>query len=136
MAGKTNYLEGRMLDELYGGTAFAAPGTIYVGLFTAAPTDAGGGTEVTGGAYARASLANTSGNWPAATGTPRVKANGAVLTFPSPSANWGTVTHFGTFDAASGGNLLHWAALAAPKTIAGGDGAPSFAVGAITITED
>jgi hypothetical protein len=136
MAGKSNYLEGKVLDEVLGGVAFTAPATVYVGLYTAAPTDAGGGTEVTGGSYARAAVTNNATNWPAASGTPRVKANGTAITFPVPSANWGTVTHFGIFDAATTGNLLFWVALTASKVINNGDGAPSFAVGALTVTED
>lgn len=136
MAGKSSYLEGKILDEIYGATAFAAPATIYVGLFTAAPSDAGGGTEVSGGGYARVAVVNNATNWPAASGTPRMKSNGTAITFPAPTANWGTATHFGTFDAASAGNLLHWGALTTPRTINNGDGAPNFAVGALDITED
>jgi hypothetical protein len=136
MAGKSNYLEGKFLDELYGGTAFSAPATIYVALFTTAPADSGGGSEVSGGSYARAAVTNNATNWPAASGTPRMKSNGTVVTFPAPTANWGTVTHFGTFDAATSGNLLHWGALSSSKVISNGDGAPSFAAGAIDILED
>jgi hypothetical protein len=136
MAGKSNYLEGRVLDHLYGAVASTAPATIYVGLFTAAPTDAGGGTEVTGGSYARAAVTNNATNWPAASGTPRMKSNGTVIAFAAPTAAWGTVTHFATFDAATAGNMFHWAALTTPRTIASGDGAPNFAAGALDITED
>ena len=136
MAAKTNYLEGKLLDLVLGAVAFTAPVTVWVGLYTAAPTDAGGGTEVSGGSYARVSVTNNATNWPAATGTPRSKANGTVFTFPTPSANWGTVTHFGIFDASWAGNLLYWAILTASKVINNGDGAPSFAAGAITVSED
>jgi hypothetical protein len=136
MAGKSNYLEGKLLDELYGAAAFPAPATIYVALYTSAPSDAGGGTEVSGGSYARAAVTNNGTNWPAASGTPRMKSNGTVITYAAPTANWGTVTHFGTFDAATAGNLLHWGALTASRVINSGDGAPSWAVGAIDITED
>lgn len=131
MAGKTNYLEGKVLDLILNATAFSAP-TPYVGLFTAAPTDAGGGTEVSGGSYARV---DASANFPAASGTPRSCANDVAITFPTATADWGTCTHFGIFDAASAGNLLYWAALTASKTVQNGDTA-SFAIGALTVTED
>ena len=137
MAGKSNYLEGKLLDLILSNTAYAGPGaTVWVSLFTAAPSDAGGGTEVSGGSYARAAVTNNATNWPAASGTPRSKSNGAAIAFAAPTANWGTVTHFGIHDALSAGNLLYWAALTASKTINSGDGAPSFAIGALTVSED
>jgi hypothetical protein len=138
MAGKSNYLEGVLLNEVLGATNYTAPATVYVALYTAAPTDAGGGTEVTtsGSAYARAAVTNNATNWPAAAGTPRSKSNGTAITYAAPTANWGTVTHFGILDAASAGNLLYWAALTASKVINNGDGAPSFAAGSLSVSED
>ena len=38
--------------------------------------------------------------------TPATVANGASVTFPTASADWGTVTSFGLFDASTSGNLL------------------------------
>jgi hypothetical protein len=109
---------------------------VYVGLFTTAPTDAGGGAEVSGGAYARVAMTNNSTNWPAASGTtPAVKANGTAVTFPRATAAWGTVAAFAIFDAASAGNLLYWGALTTAKVVAIDD-TPSFGVAALTITED
>ena len=137
MAGKSQYLEGKLLDHVYGGTAMPAPpATIYVALYTATPLDTGGGTEVSGGSYARAAVTNNATNWPTATGGPRTKSNGTVITFPAPTANWGTVPYFGTFDAPTGGNLLHWGSLTTARVINSGDGAPNFAVGALDIIED
>jgi hypothetical protein len=136
MAGKSNYLEGALLNEVLGGTGYTPAATTYVALYTAAPTDAGGGTEVSGGSYARSSVTNNATNWPAAAGTPRSKSNGTAIAFAAPTANWGTVTHFGIFDASTSGNLLYWGALSASKVINGGDGAPSFAIGALSVSED
>jgi hypothetical protein len=82
-------------------------------LFTAAPSDSGGGTEVSGGAYARQSLTFTvSGN---------TATNSAEIEFPVATANYGSVTHVGVFDASSAGNLLAHAALTSSKTIETGD---------------
>lgn len=135
MAGSfSDYLEAKILDEVFGATAFSAPGTLYVALFTAAPSDSGGGTEVTGGSYARVAVTNNTTNWPNATGTsPTSKANGTVITFPTATANWGTVVAFGIFDASSGGNLIAWADLNTSRTINSSDTA-NFGVGSLTIT--
>src|SRR2546430_1282707 len=40
-----------------------SPPAIYIGLFTAAPTDAGGGTEATGGSYARVQMTQADATW-------------------------------------------------------------------------
>ena len=117
MAGFSDYLEDKVLDHVFGGTAYTAPGTLYVGLYTAAPSDSGGGTEVSGGSYARKSM-------PAMTvsGTsPTEATNGAAVEFITATGTWGTVTHVGVFDASSSGNLLAWAALTASKTVSSGD---------------
>lgn len=132
MAGSfSDFLENELLDHVFGGAAYSAPATLYVGLYTVAPTDSGGGTEVTGGSYARVSVTANSTNFPASSGG--AIANGTTITFPTATANWGTVVAFGIFDAASAGNLLAWADLAANKAVDDGDTA-SFAVGDLDIT--
>jgi hypothetical protein len=127
---KTDFAENKTLDHMTGKATWAAV-TARVGLFTAAPSDAGGGTEVSGGSYARVTTA--AADWNAASGGSTTNAN--AITFPTASGSWGTVTHFGIFDAASGGNLLRWAALGTSKAVGSGD-TPSFAAGALTLTED
>lgn len=143
MAAMSDYLENKLTDLILRGQAFTAPATLYVGLFTAAPSDAGGGTEVTGGNYSRASFTGNLTNWSgtqgagtttASSGTGGQSSNNGAVAFPTPSASWGNVTHFGIFDAASGGNLLFHGALSAAKTINNGDPAPSFAAAALSIT--
>lgn len=133
MAGKSDYLENKILDLILSATAYAIPGTLYVALFTAAPTDAGGGTEVAGGSYARAAVTNNATNFPAAAGGQ--KSNGAAITFAQATAGWGTVVAVGVYDALSGGNLLFWATLTAAKTIQNGDQF-SFPIGSLVFTED
>ena len=132
---KSDYLELKVLDGVLGGPDFTRPGTVYVGLFTVTPADAGGGTEVATGAYARAAVTNNSTNFPAASGTTAVKANGTAITFPRATASWGTVVAFGVFDAASAGNLLYWGPLGTSRLVSIDD-TPSFAIGALTFTED
>jgi hypothetical protein len=138
----SNVLENRLIDHIFRNTAYPMPTTIYVGLYTATPSDAGGGTEVTGGSYARVQVGPSTTAWNAtqggtagaSSGTGGQTANAADITFPAPTANWGVVTHFGIFDAVTAGNLLFWAALAASKTVNGGDAAPKFLAGALTVT--
>lgn len=130
---KSDYLENELLDHVLGAAAYSAPATVNVALYTAAPTDAGGGTEVSGGSYARVAITNNATNWPAAASGS--KSNGTTITFPTATADWGTVVAFGLWDAASGGNLLYWGTLSASKVINSGNTA-SFAVGALTILED
>lgn len=104
---------------------------LYVALFTAAPSDAGGGTEVTGGSYARVARAPLDANWSAASATDGLTDNVAAITFPAPTANWGVITHFAVFDRLTVGNMLMWAALVASKTVNSGDPAPQFSAGAL-----
>ena len=127
---KTDYCENKVLDHINGKSSFTMP-TAYVALFTAAPSDAGGGTEVSGGSYAR--VATSGATWSAAASG--AASNAAAISFPTATASWGTVTHYALFDAASSGNMLRWAALTASKAIGSGDTA-SFAIGALSMTED
>ena len=93
--------------------AVTRPTAWYIGLFTVAPSDAGGGTEVSGGSYARKSVAFTvSGN---------LATNSAAVEFDVATADWGTITSVAVFDAVSGGNMIAYATLTAAKTIANGD---------------
>lgn len=134
MAGsKSNYLENKVLDHILGNTAYSAPATTYIALYTVTPGETNGGTEVTGGSYARVSVTNNTTNWPnASSGS---KSSGADFTFPTATANWGTVVAFGILDASTSGNLLYYGDLTVSKTISTGDTA-KFATGDITITED
>lgn len=145
MGAKTDYLENKLIDQLFRGQAYAFPATLYVGLLTAAPSDSSAGTEVAGGSYARVAVAGSLANWAgtqaaasttASSGTNGTTSNNNPITFPAPTANWGVVTHFGLYDAATGGNLLIYGALTASKTINNGDAAPSFPAATLTYQED
>lgn len=133
MSGKSDFLELEILDHVLGNAAYSAPATVHIALFTAAPTDAGGGTEVTGGSYARAAVTNNATNFPAAAAG--AKSNGAEIAFPAATASWGTVLAFGVFDAATAGNLLYWGLVTPNKAVGSGDTA-KFAIGDLDFTED
>lgn len=130
---KSNYLENALLDHQMGGPDYVRPATLYFGLFTTAPTDAGGGVEVSGGNYSRSAVTNNATNFPAASGGD--KSNGTAVAFPTPSAGWGLVTHFASFDAPTGGNMLRWGPLTIPKTINQGD-LVNFPPGSLDCSED
>lgn len=130
---KSDFLENKVLDLLFGSVAYSVPATLYFAAYTVAPTDAGGGTEVAGGGYARVAKTNNTANFPAASGG--VKSNGTAIDFPAATADWGTVVAIGVLDAASGGNLLAHSTLAVNKLIQNTDQL-SIPIGSFTVTED
>lgn len=127
MDAKSNYLEDAILNHVLRNTTLTSPTTVYMALFTVAPTDTGGGTEVTGGSYARQAITFSA---PAS----GVVANSGAVTFPTATANWGTVVAMGIFDLVSGGNLLYYGNLTASKLVDNGDQI-SFANAAVTVAE-
>lgn len=145
MAALTDYLENKIIDWMLRGQAYTPPATVYVGLLTAAPSDASAGTEVSGGSYARVAVTSSLANWAgtqsagstvASSGTGGTTSNNGSITFPAPTANWGVVTHFAIYDASTAGNMLIYAALSTSKTVNNGDAAPSFAAAALTFQID
>lgn len=136
MGSFSDYLEAKVLDHVFGATSYTPPATLYLAAFTANPSDSGGGTECTGGSYARKAVTNNTTNFPNASGTsPTSKSNGTVITFVQATAAWGTVSGVGVFDASSGGNLIAWSALASNKVI-DTDDFLEIAAGALTFTLD
>ena len=114
MAEISNYLENALINVTLRGTSFTAISTPYVALFTSDPTDAGTGTEVSGGSYARQSVTM---------GAPSNGAsiNSADVTFPTCTSSWGTVGWIGIYDALTSGNLLYHTPLDVAKVIDVGD---------------
>ncbi len=110
----TDYTENLIIDHLLRNQAYTPVATIYVALFTATPSDAGGGTEVSGGSYARqaAGLSAASGG---------ASSNAADITFPTATADWGTIGWVALMDALTVGNMLMWSPLDATKVVASGD---------------
>ena len=113
MSAFTNYLENKLVDHVFRGIPYTPPAIGYVALFTTATTDAGGGTEASGGGYVRSATPFNAANWSgtqaagsttASTGTTGMSSNNVKIDFPlMPAA---TATHFAIFDAAVGGNML------------------------------
>lgn len=135
MAGFTDAVEQALLNHFLTDGAYTPPATMYIGLSSSTPTEAGGNiTEPSTGSYARVSTA--AADWGAASGTaPAVKSNTAVKTFPAATADWvagANLTHFVLFDASSAGNALAFGALSTAKPVLNGDTA-SFGVGALAL---
>lgn len=126
MAEFSNYLENALINAVLRNTSYTSPTTVYVGLFTSDPTDAGSGTEVSGGSYSRTSITF---------GAPSngVTTSNADCTFPQATASWGTVGWIGLHDASTSGNLLFHTPLDTSKTIDSGD-IFKIASGSLTVT--
>ena len=109
----TDTFETRVLTWVFTASSATRPTAWFVALYTAAPNDTGGGTEVSGGGYVRkAATFTVSGD---------TASNSGAIEYPTATGNYGTVSHVGIFDASSGGNLIAYAALSVAKTISTGD---------------
>lgn len=128
MSALADYAENLVLDWLMTTGSATRPTSWYVALYTAAPSDSGGGTEVTGGGYARQSV-----TFGAASGGTCSNTN--QVSFTASGADYGTVSHVAIHDAVSGGNLIWHGALATSRSVVDGD-TFLFAVGAIDLTID
>ena len=109
----TDYLENKLLAHTFSNTAYTSPSTVYVALYTVAPTDSSVGTEVTGGGYVRQSASFTT--------TASATTNASAIEYPTATADYGTVVAVAVLDASSSGNMLAFAALDTSKTISTGD---------------
>lgn len=109
----TNDLETRVLQWALTAGSPTRPTAWYLGLFTAAPGETGGGTELSGNGYARQAVTMTV--------TGDTASNSGAIEFPTATGSWGTITHAAIFDASSAGNMLVYATLTASKTIGTGD---------------
>jgi hypothetical protein len=114
MAEISNFLENALINATLRNTTYTSVATVYVSLWTTDPTDAGSGTEVSGGSYARTAVTF-------AAPSNGVTTNSADVTFPTCTSSWGTVGWIGINDALSSGNLLYHTALDTAKTISTGD---------------
>ena len=126
MSALSDYLELKFLDHFTGTASTSAPSAVYLGLSTASLQDDNSGTELTGNNYSRKAITFAS----ASSGS---IASNAAVEFDAATGSWGSVSHFGIFDAASSGNLLFHGAFSAAKTIASGD-VLKVASGSLTIT--
>jgi len=128
MAALSDYAEKLLLDWLMTTGSATRPTAWFVALYTAAPSDSGGGTEVSGGGYARQSVTFGAAESPGGTTD-----NTNLVEWTATGAAFGTVTHVGIFDASTAGNLLWHGALTTSRTVGDGDKL-EFAIGSIDLT--
>lgn len=148
MAMESDYLRNKIVDWIFRAQAYSPAATCYVALMTVAANHAvGSGTEVSGGSYARVAVTASLSNWAgtqssgsttasSGSGSSAVTSNNIAVTFPAPTATWGTVVGWSIWDSAGGGNMLFFGPLSVNKTINAGDSQPSFSVGALSLTFD
>ena len=138
MANATNYFETTILNEWFRDVSTSIPASVYVTLLTDDPGEAGSlANEVSGGSFARVQIVSGTGAWsaPADAGSAKRITNSAAVTFPSPTANWGTITHWALMDGGTlgAGNMLVYGALGTARTVLSGDNPPSFAIGSLSL---
>jgi hypothetical protein len=125
---KTDYLEGKIVEHVLRNVSYTSPTTVYAALFTSAPGETGGGTEVAGNAYARQAI-----TFGAQSGGTVLNSVDVVFPVATPSG-WGTITDFAIFDALTTGNMLYYGTLSSPVTINSGEQF-KFAAGALSVQE-
>ncbi len=128
----TDYANNKFLDMVFGAAAYTPPATLYVGLSVNSANRYGSFIEPSGGGYTRVPIANSLANFPASSGGS--KSNSTVITFPAPTAAWGTIVSLFVADAASGGNVLAVADLTTPRTINAGAAPATVASGALFLS--
>ena len=133
MAGKSDYLENMLLDTLFVNGTFTKPTNVHIALHSADPTDAGTGTELSGGGYGRVSVAN---NGTTFNRTGNTVTNTGAISFTESTGSQGTATHFGIWTASTAGNLLYAGALGASRAVTAAGITVTFPASSITISED
>lgn len=127
MSALSDYAENLLLDWLMTTGTATRPTAWYLALFTSSPNDDASGSEVSGNGYTREAV-----TFDAASGGST--SNDGLITFgPASGGNWGTITHFGIFDASTNGNLLWHGALSASRVVNDGDSI-QVPVGNLTLT--
>lgn len=127
MAALSGYAAAELRKHFFRTGSFTKPTVMAIALFTAP------GVEVAGGSYARVDLPPLDANWSAVGATDGATDNLAAIVFPAPTANWGTITDVGIYDATTAGNLLASGTLTVSKTIMSGDPAPQFPIGDLDV---
>lgn len=123
----SDYLENALLNHVFRNVALTSPATVHLALYTVSPSDAGGGTEVTGSGYSRQSITFGAPSGGAI-------ANTNLVSFTASGGNFGTIVAVAIFDNSTGGNMLAWDAITS-ATVNDGDSI-QFPIGDIDITLD
>lgn len=114
MMNKTDYLRNALANHTLRGVTYTPPNGWYIALFNVTPTSAGGGTEVTGGGYARQAVTFSA----ASAGESH---NTLTINYPTPTTDWGDIPGVALFDALTAGHMLYFGELGTLKTVYAGD---------------
>lgn len=122
MSAFSDYLEEGILQHTLRGQSLSTPSTIYIALYTTDPTDAKTGNEVTDSGYLRQDAAKggtIDSGWtaPTTSGDGKMSSNAKLIQFPPVADGTVTISHYGIFDAQTGGNLLYHAPFTVAKTL-------------------
>lgn len=117
----------KLLDHLLINTALSQPSSLWVGLYTTAPSATGGGTEASYTNYARVQCDDWTG---ATAANPSVCYNASAVTFASAGSS-ATILAFGVFSASSAGDMIAYGS--ASGSVSSGI-TPQFAASALQVT--
>jgi len=120
--GASEYLIKKLLDHAMGKASFTIPADVYVALYDGYPLGAGAElSTVTDTNYAREKMADT--DWASATFVSPLGsiANATIVDFGTAGSDWGVITHWAVFDAATSGNMLYLAPFQASRNVLNGD---------------
>jgi hypothetical protein len=111
MSAMTDFLANKIRDHVLRNTAYTSPTTVYLAAYTTPTTEAGGGTEVVGGSYARLAITFNAGS----AGLAEQASNLSFTGMPAC-----TVSHIAILDDPTAGNMLLHSALPAKVVVTAG----------------
>ena len=126
----TDWLKDQIRAHLLRSATWAKPAELWVALYSAAPTAAGGGTELNAAGYARVRHGPGDYYWTAP--VDGWFANASKIQFGVPLAPWAGIEAAGLLSAASGGILYAYDTFA-PIGFDVGGGAPHFLPGKLRL---
>lgn len=128
-AGMSAYLANKLAAQVFNGTAYTFPTTIYIGLYTTCPSGGTGGTEASFKGYARVS--ETVGTTDFTTASGGLVKNAVAISWTNTGSTSQTVACYGAWDASTAGDQLFENTLTTSQTVNAGATA-TFAVDALT----
>lgn len=128
-AGMSAYLAQALAAQVFNGTAYTFPATIYIGLYTTCPSGGTGGTEASFTGYARVAETVGTTNFTAASGG--LAKNAVAISWTNTGTTGQTVTCYGAWDASTAGDQLFENTLTTSQTVNAGATA-TFAVDALS----
>ena len=108
----TNYLENALLNATVRNTTYTSPATVYLALYSVAPTASTAGTELSGSGYSRQAITFNAPSGGAVT-------SNVTVTFGPATANWSTINATAVVNASTGGNIMYFTPTAGQNILSG-----------------